>query len=185
MKNGRKADFPVAQIRQLIEPGPIVLISSAYKGERNIMTMGWLMPMEFSPSLIGCIISSGNYSFEVIRKSKECVINIPTEDLGDVVVSIGNSTGAEIDKFAQYNLTPQAARLVAAPLIKECYANLECRLVDTSLIKKYGLFIFEVVKAHAATTPKYPKTMHYRGEGHFMIAGASRSYRKKFKPENL
>lgn len=149
------------------------------------MTMGWLMPMEFSPALVGCIISNANHSFEMIRKSGECVINIPTEDLGDIVVGIGNSTGAEIDKFAQYGLTPQKAKLVAAPLIKECYASLECKLADTSLIKKYGMFIFEVVKAHAASSPKYPRTMHYRGEGHFMIAGASRSYRKKFRPENL
>ena len=185
MTKGRKADYPVEWVRRLLEPGPIVLVSSAWQGERNIMTMGWHMPMEFSPSLVGCIISSANHSFEMIRKSRECVINIPTEDMGDIVVGIGNHTGAEMDKFEAYGLTPVRGREVAAPLIQECYANLECRLVDSSLIKKYGMFVFEVVRARAATTPKNPKTLHYRGEGHFMIAGASRSYRRKFRPENL
>lgn len=185
MKKGFKRDYPVADIRRFLEPGPVVLVSSAWKGERNIMTMGWHMPMEFSPSLVGCIISSANHSFAMIRKSKECVINVPTVDLAEAVIGIGNHTGAEIDKFETYGLTPLPAHAVAAPLIKECHVNLECRLVDSSLINKYGMFIFEVVKAWAAATPKNPKTLHYRGEGRFMIAGPSRSWRRQFRPENL
>jgi flavin reductase (DIM6/NTAB) family NADH-FMN oxidoreductase RutF len=75
---------------------------------------------------------------------------------------------------------------VKAPLIGECYANFECRLVDASLIKKYSLFILEVVKAHVAPSPPYPKTMHYRGDGVFMISGTNVSkFRKMFKPEML
>jgi flavin reductase (DIM6/NTAB) family NADH-FMN oxidoreductase RutF len=71
-------------------------------------------------------------------------------------------------------------------LIDECYANFECRLVDSSLIRKYSLFVLEVVKAHVASAPKYPKTIHYRGDGEFMIAGANTSrYRKLFKPQML
>lgn len=185
MKKYAKIDYPVEEIRRLLEPGPVVLVSSAWKDEKNIMTVGWLMPMEFSPALVGCIISSGNHSFEMIRKSKECVINIPTVDLTEAVIGIGNHTGAEIDKFETYGLTPLPASMVGAPLIRECHANLECRLVDTGLIRKYGMFVFEVVKAWAVAVPKNPKTLHYCGEGRFMIAGPSRSYRRKFRPENL
>ena len=181
-----KKDFPVSDVRRFIEPGPIVLVSSAWKGERTIMTMGWHMIMEFQPSLIGCYIWDRNFSFDLVRKSKECVINIPTVDLASTVVAIGNSSGRDLDKFEAFKLTPVEGDLVNAPLIKECYANLECKLVDSSLIYKYSLFIFEVVKAHVAETPKFPKTLHYRGDGLFMFSGPTVSrYRKGFKPEML
>ena len=185
MKTYRKKDYPLDQIRRYLEPGPIVLVSSAWKGKTNIMTMGWHMVMEFSPALFGCYIWKENHSFDMIRKSKECVINLPTSDLLNEVVGIGNCTGASVDKFEKFHLTPVAADQVTAPLIKECYANFECRLADASQVNKYNLFIWEVVKAHVATSPKYPETVHYRGEGMFMISGRSVSRRRLFKPENL
>ncbi len=114
------------------------------------------------------------------------MINVPTADLAEKVVRIGNSSGRDIDKFAEFGLTAIAGTEVSAPLIEQCYANFECRLVDSSLIRKYSLFVFEVVKAHVATKPKYPKTIHYRGDGEFMISGAeTRKYRKLFKPQML
>ena len=185
MKKFRKRDFPVAEIRRFLEPGPIVLVSSAWKGKTNIMTMGWHMVLGFSPSLIGCYIWDENHSFEMIRRSKQCVINIPTTDLINEAVGIGNCTGAEVDKFEKFHLTPATAEKVDAPLIQECYANFECRLFEGRLVSKWGLFIWQVVKVHAATSPKYPKTFHYRGDGIFMISGPSISLRKKFKPEML
>jgi flavin reductase (DIM6/NTAB) family NADH-FMN oxidoreductase RutF len=186
MPNYTKKDFPTHNVRRFLEPGPIVLVSSAHKGETNIMTMGWHMVMEFQPSLVGCIISSANHSFEMIRKSRQCVINIATEDIATAVVKIGNSSGRDIDKFAEFGLTAAPGTHVRAPLIAECYANFECRLVDASQVKKYNMFIFEVVKAHVATAPKVPKTIHYRGDGEFMISGANTSrYRRLFRPEML
>jgi flavin reductase (DIM6/NTAB) family NADH-FMN oxidoreductase RutF len=186
MPNYTKEDFPTDNVRRFLEPGPIVLASSAYKGETNIMTMGWHMIMEFQPSLIGCYIWTANHSFEMIRKSRQCVINIPTQDLAAKVVKIGNSSGRDIDKFSEFGLTPSTGSDVDAPLIEQCYANFECKLVDSSLIRKYSLFVFEVVKAHVAASPKYPKTIHYRGDGEFMISGENTSrYRKLFKPQML
>jgi flavin reductase (DIM6/NTAB) family NADH-FMN oxidoreductase RutF len=184
--NYTKKDFPTDNVRRFLEPGPIILVSSAYKGETNIMTMGWHMIMEFEPSLVGCYIWTQNHSFEMIRRSKQCVINIPTEDLATKVVKVGNTSGRDIDKFAKFGFTASPATHVRAPLIDQCYANFECRLVDSSLIRKYSLFVFEVMKAHVATSPKYPRTIHYRGDGEFMISGANTGkYRKLFKPQML
>ena len=186
MKPQDKKDFPVAKIRRFLEPGPVVLVSSAFEGRQNIMAMGWHIVMEFQPALIGCIIAASNHSFDLIRRSKFCVINIPTVALAAKVVGIGNCSGRDTDKFAEFRLTATPAVKVGAPLIAECYANFECRLADPSLIDKYNLFIFEVVKAHVASAPKYPKTIHYRGEGVFMISGENTSrYRPRFRPENL
>ena len=116
----RKGDFPVGQIRRYLEPGPIVLVSSRWKDMTNIMTMGWHTVMEFTPSLVGCVIAGGNHSFRMIRNSGECVINLPTTRLTDAVVGIGNSSGAEVDKFREFGLTAEEAAAVAAPLIREC-----------------------------------------------------------------
>ena len=185
MKTYRKKDFPVGDIRRFLEPGPIVLVSSAWKGRSNIMTMGWHMVMETEPSLLGCYIWERNHSFEMIRRSGECVINLPTADLIDPVVGIGNCSGAEIDKFERFGLTAREAEKVGAPLIDECYANFECRLADARNVKKYRLFIWEVVKAHVAATPKRPKTLHYRGNGEFMVSGRAVSRRHLFRPQNL
>jgi flavin reductase (DIM6/NTAB) family NADH-FMN oxidoreductase RutF len=186
MSTFTKKDYPTSQVRRFLEPGPIVLVSSAWKGKTNIMTMGWHMIMEFEPSLVGCYIWSENHSFDMIRKSKECVINVPAVDIGAKVVGIGNSSGRDVDKFEEFELTAMPGDKVKAPLIGECFANLECKLVDRSLIRKYSLFVLEVVKAHVATSPAYPRTMHYRGDGVFMISGENTSrYRKHFKPQNL
>ena len=185
MLKPRKRDFPVGKIRRYLEPGPIVLVSSRWRGETNIMTMGWHTVMEFTPSLVGCVIAESNHSFALIRKSRECVINLPTTALTDVVVAIGNSTGAEIDKFRKFGLTTDKAREVQAPLIRECHANFECRLHDDALVSKYNFFIFEVVRAHVAASPKHPQTLHYTGDGIFMVSGKIISRRSQFRPGML
>lgn len=184
-RHSAKRDFPVPEIRRYLEPGPIVMVSSALGNKRNIMTMGWHTVMEFTPSLVGCIIAGGNYSFDLIRKSGECVINLPTTALTDIVVGVGNTTGSEVDKFKEFGLTPKPAARVTAPLIAECHANFECRVADDSLVDKYNFFIFEVVKAHVATSPKHPQTLHYTGDGVFMVAGQIISRRRLFRPEML
>jgi flavin reductase (DIM6/NTAB) family NADH-FMN oxidoreductase RutF len=181
----RKRDFPVSEVRRYLEPGPIVLVSSRWRGETDIMTMGWHTVMEFTPSLVGCVIAASNHSFELIRKSRECVINLPTTSLTDIVVAVGNSTGAEIDKFREFDLTAGNARDVSAPLIRECHANFECRLHDDTLVRKYSFFIFEVVRAHVAVSPRHPKTLHYTGSGVFMVAGKVISRRAQFRPGML
>lgn len=184
-RNYKKKDLPTDQIRKFLEPGPIVLVSSCYKNETNIMTMGWYTVMEFNPALVGCIIASSNHSFNLIKKSRQCVINIPTADMIDTVVGIGNSTGGDTDKFKKFKLTPEDASTVNAPLIRECYAHFECELIDDHLLREYNFFIFEVKKAQAAIFPKYPRTVHYRGEGVFMISGTHIAMPGRFRPENL
>ena len=185
MKHPPKLDFPVSKVRRYLEPGPIVLVSSHYEGKHNIMTLGWHTILEFTPSLVGCMISGGNHSFEMIRKSRECVINLPTTALTDTVVRIGNTTGANIDKFREFGLTGEQAHSVEAPLIRECHASFECQLFDDLLVSKYNFFIFKVVKAHVAARPKHPETLHYTGDGVFIVSGKAVSRRSLFRPGML
>jgi flavin reductase (DIM6/NTAB) family NADH-FMN oxidoreductase RutF len=183
----KKKSVPTDTIRRFFEPGPVILISSAWRGRRNIMTCGWHMMLGFEPTTVGCYIWDQNDSREMIRRSKQCVINLPTVDLIDTVIDVGNHHAHALneDKFEKFQLTPVEAARVDAPMIGECYANFECELADAKLIGRYSLFVFEVVKAHVATRPKYPTTVHYRGGGVFMISGRNVSYRKRFKRVNL
>ena len=181
----KKRNFPVSNVRRYLEPGPIVLVSSALGDRTNIMTMGWHTVLEFTPSLVGCMISEGNVSHDMIRKSGECVINLPTTALTDIVVGIGNTDGDDIDKFVHFGLTAGKASKVSAPLIADCHANFECRIHDDALVARYNFFIFEVVKAHVTATPKHPETLHYTGDGVFMVSGKIISRRSKFRPDML
>ncbi|MET0322035.1 MAG: flavin reductase family protein [Duganella sp.] len=171
MKTYAKHPYDLADIRRLLEPGPVVLVSSAHNGRTNIMTMGWHMMIGFTPALVGCYIDPSNHSYDMVVQSKECVINIPTADLLEQVIGIGNCSGAGVDKFAQFGLTARAGEEVAAPLIAECYASFECRLADADPNPNQPLFVWEVVRAHVAAAPRLPKTLHYRGDGQFMVSG--------------
>lgn len=179
----RKTDFPVHEIRRFLEPGPTVMITTAWKGERNVMTMNWHTVLEFSPSLVGLMIADGDHSHDMMRKSRECVINIPEAKMIDTVVGVGNTTGAEIDKFEEFGLKTSKASKVKAPLLADCFANFECKLHE--YIPRYNFFVFKVVKGHVAARRKYPTTIHYRGQGIFMVSGDNVSRARLFKPEML
>ncbi len=166
-----KKPFPLSKVYRLLEPGPVVLVTTASKGRANIMTMSWHTMIEFEPPLVGCVISNRNYSFDILKATRECVINIPTVELAKKVVGCGNSSGRKMDKFKKFSLTPVAASCVKAPLIDECYANLECKIVDGKMVTKYNLFILEVVKAWIDPAQKHPQTIHHQGKGTFMVAG--------------
>lgn len=165
--------FPLSRVYQLLEPGPVVLVTTAHRGKANIMTQSWHTMMEFEPPLVGCVISGRNHSFDALRLTKECVLGIPSMELAKQVVGVGNCSGSKVDKFKKFKLTPQPAAQVAAPLIAECYANLECRVVDTRMMNRYNFFVLEVVKAWLDPAMKNPRTLHHSGKGVFMVAGES------------
>ena len=167
----QKKVFPLSKVYGLLEPGPVVMVTTVRKGRPNIMTLSWYTMLEFEPPLVGCVISNRNYTFGILKATKECVINIPTVELAVKVVGCGNTSGAKTDKFATFHLTPAAAGLVKAPLIDECYANLECKVVDTRMVAKYCLFIVEVIKAWIDPSVKRRQTIHHLGRGTFMVAG--------------
>lgn len=166
-----KRTYPLSKVYGLLEPGPVVLLTTAGKARANIMTLSWQTMIEFEPPLVACVVSNRNHSFALLKASKECVINIPTQELARQVVAVGNTCGLEVDKFQAFGLTPKPAELVQAPLIAECYANLECRVADGRMVNKYNLFILEVLKAWIDPAQKDPRTLHHRGQGAFMVAG--------------
>jgi flavin reductase (DIM6/NTAB) family NADH-FMN oxidoreductase RutF len=168
-----KKELPISRVYGLLEHGPVVLVSTSRAGRANVMPMSWHTMMEFVPPLVGCVISNQNYTFETLRKTGECVINIPTAGLAKKVVACGNASGQSVDKFQEFGLTPVAAWAVKTPLVAECYANLECKVADRKLVTKYNFFVLEVIKAWIDPRQKRPQTIHHQGEGLFFVPGRS------------
>jgi flavin reductase (DIM6/NTAB) family NADH-FMN oxidoreductase RutF len=160
----------------LMESGPVVLVATNDGKKNNIMTISWTMVLDFAPRFA---ITTGdwNYSFTALRRTKECVIAIPTVDLLDKVVGIGTCSGKDTDKFAQFKLTPVPGRVVKAPLIKECLANIECRVVD--IVRKHNIVVLEAVAAHVASSRREKRTEHAVGDGTFIVDGRRLSRRKQ------
>lgn len=173
--------LPLSEVYALLEPGPVVLLATARKGRPNVMTMSWHMMMEFEPPLIGCVCSGGNYSFEALNKTGECVIALPARKLASTAVKIGNCSGRDTDKFKAFGLTPVEASMVQAPLIKECFANLECKVADRRMTNRYNMFVLEVVQAWRDPKQKAAKTIHHHGFGKFVVDGPSITLKSKMR----
>jgi flavin reductase (DIM6/NTAB) family NADH-FMN oxidoreductase RutF len=166
-----KRALPLSRVYRVLEPGPVVLLTTAREGRPNVMTLSWHTMLEFEPPLVACVVSGRHLSHELLRASREAVIAIPTVEIARAVVGCGNTSGRTRDKFRAFGLTPLTASSVSAPLLAECYANLECRVVDTSRVDRYGLFVLEVVAAWVQRGVRDPRTLHHRGYGRFMVAG--------------
>ena len=166
-----KKSLPLSKVYALLEPGPVVMVTTARNGRPNVMTMSWHTMIDFEPPIVCCVISERNYTFGRLKATKQCVINIPTVELAAKVVGCGNTSGRTVDKFQRFDLAPMPASRVEAPLLAECYANLECKVIDANLATKYNFFVLEVVKAWIDPAKKRPQTIHHLGKGVFMVAG--------------
>jgi flavin reductase (DIM6/NTAB) family NADH-FMN oxidoreductase RutF len=145
------------------------------------MAMSWHTMMDFEPPIIGCVVSNRDFTFNTLKSTKECVINIPTVEIAKKVVACGNTSGRNVDKFKAFGLTPEVASRVGAPLIKECYASLECKVIDATMATQRNFFILQVVKAWVDRSRINPRTIHHRGRGLFMVAGKTIKLRSKMK----
>jgi flavin reductase (DIM6/NTAB) family NADH-FMN oxidoreductase RutF len=152
----------------LIEPGPVVLVTTCDGNKNNVMTISWTMVLDFSP-VFAITTGAWNYSFATLKRTRECVIAIPTIDLLDRVVGIGTCSGADTDKFARFKLTAVPGKLVKAPLIEECLANIECKVVD--LVDKHNIVVLEAVAAYEDPGRKEKRMVHAVGDGTFIVDG--------------
>jgi flavin reductase (DIM6/NTAB) family NADH-FMN oxidoreductase RutF len=167
--------LPLQKAFTLLEPGPVVLVTTADGGKQNILTLSWTMVMDFTPRF-AFLTGSWNYSYKALKKTGECVIAIPAVDLSKKAVQIGACSGAEINKFEKFKLTPLKAENVSAPLIKECYANIECRVVDH--ITKHNIFILDGLAAWVDSARSEKRCFHAVGDGRFRADGELINHRR-------
>ncbi len=163
----------------LLESGPVVLVTTRSGTKNNIMTISWTMVLDFTP-LFAITTGEWNYSYAALRKNRECVIAIPTVDMLDRVVGIGTCSGADTDKFAEFQLTPVQGQVVKAPLIKECLANIECKVID--IVNKYNILVLKGVAAYVNSARKEKRAVHAVGDGTFIADGRRFDRRKRMAP---
>lgn len=162
----------------LIEPGPVVLVTTNDGKKNNIMTISWITVLDFTPKFV---MTTGpwNHSYAALRKNRECVIAVPAVDLLDQTVGAGTCSGADTDKFAEFGLTPLKAKHVQAPLIKECLANIECKVID--IVKKHGIVVLEGVAAYFDVSRREKRMIHAVGDGTFVADGRKYDRRKMMR----
>lgn len=161
-------DLPLEQVFTLIEPGPVVLVTTHDGHRANIMTITWTMVLGFSAEFA---ITTGpwNYSYAALTRTRSCVVAIPTVDMLDTAVGIGTCSGEDTDKFAKFGLTADPARHVQAPLIRECLANIECRVTD--IVEPHGIIVLQGVAAYRDEARKERRLLHAVGDGTFIVDG--------------
>lgn len=160
--------FPIGKAFTLMESGPVVFITTHDGKKANIMTISWTMVMDFTP-LFAITTGPWNHSYSALKNTRECVIAIPTMDMIDTVVGVGTCSGADTDKFVRFGLTPLKGKYVRAPLIRECLANIECKVVD--IVKKHNIVVLEGVAAYFDSVRKEKRTLHAVGDGTFIVDG--------------
>lgn len=160
--------FPLEKAFTLIEPGPVVLVTTSDGRQRNVMTVSWTMVVDFTP-VFAITTGPWNHSYAALTGSGECVIAVPTVDLLDRVVGVGTCSGTDTDKFARFGLTPVKGRHVKAPLIRECLGNIECKVVD--IVERHNIVVLQGVAAHYDAARLEKRTLHAVGDGRFVVDG--------------
>lgn len=166
-------EIPPSKAYRLLEPGPIVLVTTAHAGRANVMTMGFHMMVQHDPPLIGAIIGPWDHSHAALVATGACVIAIPTVDMARTVVDIGNCSGRERDKLKDFQLATASAKHVSAPLLTGCLANIECRVADSTLSDKYDLHVLRAVAIWIDDNRVERRTLHHNGDGTFSVDGGT------------
>ncbi|MEW6222976.1 MAG: flavin reductase family protein [Candidatus Hadarchaeota archaeon] len=146
-----KMDVPTSKAYRLVYPQLVVLVScvDSESGKPNIITVAWVTPLSINPPMVGILIAPNRHSHDLISRSKEFAVNIPTVELLEKTVRCGKVSGRMVDKFSNFGLTPKPGRVIKTPIIEECVAHLECKVVDQVEVGDHTMFAGEVVAAYA------------------------------------
>lgn len=173
---------PPSNVYRLIEPGPVLLVTTGSLADstHNVMTIGFHMVMQHdSPPLIGISLGPWDASFAALKKNRECVLAIPSVEMASVVVDIGNCSADDDDmtsKWETFGLDALPADRVKAPLVggSDVISNIECVVEDTKMVSKYSMWVLRPVKAWINPDKKPGeggKMFHHRGDGTFVVDG--------------
>jgi flavin reductase (DIM6/NTAB) family NADH-FMN oxidoreductase RutF len=141
----------VSNFHYLLHPYSTSLVTCCNAGGQrpNIVAIAWLIPVSISPPLVGMSIRPMRHSYELIQATGEFVINVASREIAQQVLFCGRRSGRDVDKFAATGLTAGKAQLVRPPIIEECIAHLECRVVQEVEAGDHHFVIGEVLAAYA------------------------------------
>jgi flavin reductase (DIM6/NTAB) family NADH-FMN oxidoreductase RutF len=144
----------------LLNPGPVTLVSVSDGGRDNLFAVTWAMPVRKDPPMVAILSGKRHFSYPIIERTGEFGISVPDRSLVDAVYGCGTTTGAkESDKFARFQLSRQPSSRIKAPLVAECVAGLECRVVQVVDLGASAMLLAQVLEAAASVE-------HFR-DGHW------------------
>ena len=166
---------------QLLNHGPVTLITSAHAGVRNAMAASWAMPLDFSPPKVVVIVDNNTLTRELINGSGVFGLQLPSRASISKTLAVGSHSGRTVDKFAAFGLETFAASKIEVPLLQDCIAWLECKVIPDAS-QRYDIILAEVVAAwadprfysdnrwHFGDQPE-SRTCHYVAGGMFFSTG--------------
>jgi flavin reductase (DIM6/NTAB) family NADH-FMN oxidoreductase RutF len=164
--------------RRLLSGGPVLLVTSSYRGRHNAMPVAYAMVLSIVPPKIGIAVHPSRHSYDVIHKTDEFAINIPSRELLHHVQYLGSLSGADFDKIELTKLPNFRARKLNTILLEGCVGWIECSLEDTIEIGDHFLFVGQVVAVqadddafddHWLLKDNDAKPLHYLGGNHYSM----------------
>lgn len=132
-----------------IYPLPAVMVSCGTMEKSNIITVAWTGIINTDPAMCYISVRPTRYSYEMIKKTGEFVINLTTKDLAYATDWCGVKTGAKVDKFKEMKLTKEKANFVNCPMIKESPVSVECRVKEIRELGSHHMFVAEILGINA------------------------------------
>jgi flavin reductase (DIM6/NTAB) family NADH-FMN oxidoreductase RutF len=178
-----KLDVALDRATQLLDHGPVTLVTSAHAGRRNVMAACWAMPLDFVPPKVIVIIDARTLTRELVCASGEFGLQIPTRAIAEQTYAVGSCSGRAVDKFERFGLRSFPARRIGAPMIEGCAGWLECRVIEDAS-QRMDIILGEVIAAYADSAiysgnrwhfgadPR-DRTLHYVAGGQFFATGES------------
>jgi len=176
-----RTNLPLEKSWKLLNHGPVTLVTSAHGGKSNLMAASWAMPLDYDPPKVLLVLDANTYSRELIDASGEFGLQVPKRRIAEQTVAVGQATGRDGDKFARFQLATFPAQRIAAPMLEQCVAWMECKVIPDAT-QRYDLFIAEVVASYVDSrlfhdnrwdfgTDPLDRTMHYISNGEFFATG--------------
>ena len=144
-----KINVPLETAHRLLAPGPLAIVTAAYRDRFTITPVQWTMPASLSPGLVAISLHLEHYATELVRRSGEFALNFTTRDLLTQVMSMAKVSGRDADKWELTGLRMQDPLSISVPLIEECIAHVECVVVDSVAPGDHAVFFGEIVGAQA------------------------------------
>ncbi|CUS76329.1 NADH-FMN oxidoreductase RutF, flavin reductase (DIM6/NTAB) family [Candidatus Kryptonium thompsonii] len=173
-----KREISLDKANRLLNIGGVVLITAKFGDRDNVTPVAWNVPVSKEPALVAVAIAPERFIYELIEKSKEFAINLPTLKILKEVYFCGKNSGRDVDKFERTKLTREKAKFISAPLIKECIANIECKVESIYPAGDHNLIIGKVLRAiveeklfddHLKVNLEEAKTIHHLGGSLFTV----------------
>ena len=134
----------------MLYPLPAVMVSvTDGQGNDNIITVAWTGTICTNPPMVYISVRPSRYSYEMLKKTGEFVINLTTEELAFATDYCGVRSGRDVDKFKEAHLTKEPAQFVKAPMIRESPVSIECRVTEVKKLGSHDMFLAEVLAVHA------------------------------------